>query len=243
VNWLLESTEGPWEDIDGEGGRICDAAPGRILIHNRGETLQEVRRQLAKLRSVLTPPAPVDPHADAQLETRYYYTAAQTAEDLSRAIPRLIAQNTWYTPESPFLTGQIEIVHVDSAGVWGASGAFSDRAGGGGPGAGGFGFGRGGGGGFFQLAGGIEGGLGGGISGASPSADAATAPQTAPGTPPAPHYAVLVITQTRAVHRQIAQLLSELLHGNPRGRIEGLKSEVLQPSPPLGKPIGSSLPS
>jgi hypothetical protein len=167
-------------------------APGRLVARGSQKAVAGARQLIAVHRTMIArsePQPPLDPNG---IEIRYYRLPEKTADDLVATIPKFVAPETWAT--FPNLDGRVGLIQKVYVGV--------DS-----------GFGMGGmGGGFFQMGGmggvGVgEGGMGGGMGGMAGGAFGTTTPLT-----------VLVIQQTRAVHREISKFINELLHGDAMRR-------------------------
>jgi hypothetical protein len=179
-----ESIKGPWMERDGEGGEIASGPPGTLTARLTRDQFSELRTLLSVHREMMSKDEPLPPEDPDEPEIRYYRLPDKTADDLIETIPRFVAPNTWAGMGNNQI-GLIQKVYVGTDANFGMGGL-----GGGGMG--------GGGGGFFQLGGAVDGG--------QPPGQAAEAfPQA---------FTVLVIRQTRGVHKEIRKFINELLHGD-----------------------------
>lgn len=126
-------TNGPWEDIDGDGGRIEFPQAGTLVIHQTESVLGEVRDLLAAYRKALLTSKPRNRDANRAKEviTRYYRIHENTAADLVTLLPQLVQADTWKTDQKPEAVGTIlrlasapelidsqgRIVHASTTGV------------------------------------------------------------------------------------------------------------------------------
>jgi len=192
---ILNTTVGPWEDMAGEGGVLCELALGRLVARGSRQAVAGARQLIAVHRTLIArsqPQPPLDPNG---VEIRYYRLPEKTADDLVTTIPRFVAPQTWTIVGN--MNGGVGLIQKVYVGVDSGFGM------------GGMG---GGGGGFFQMGGmggvGVsEGGTGGGMGGMGGGSFGTTTP-----------FTVLVIQQTRAVHREISKFINELLHGDAMRR-------------------------
>ncbi|QDU39043.1 hypothetical protein Mal4_33760 [Maioricimonas rarisocia] len=93
---LQNETEGPWLDVDGVGGVVVPLGDGRLLVRHTHKAHAEVARLLAAHREALTVGEPVPAPDPDELVTEYYTMDASTAEDLLATIPGLVARGTWF---------------------------------------------------------------------------------------------------------------------------------------------------
>lgn len=190
ISLIHNATSGPWQEIDGDGGTIAQLPGPRIIVRQTRKGLDELHELLndhrVAAKSAISLPA-VDQNA---IETRYYRMTEAQANDLKAIIPRYVAVDSW-VPLPDGSPPAIDKVTVSGQGGLGGIG-----------------------GGFFQIGGlpeqaPMKPGIGGGgetdkllkelLDGLRQRQEPAT-----PGT------AVLVIRQTRRVHREIEKFLRDL---------------------------------
>ncbi len=113
IDLVQAQTSGEWGDIDGFGGAETALPGGRLAFRTTQAVHEEVVALFAKLRAHLTPLAEI-PFDPAAVETRYYSLLSDTADDLQRELPRLIAPETWRSDAQPDAVGVIR--HSGDAG-------------------------------------------------------------------------------------------------------------------------------
>ncbi len=95
---ILNETDGPWEDIDGVGGVISVPVSGIMVVRQTEKQLQEVRELLAAYRQAVDISGPQSGYSAEmeKTETRYYHMSAETARDLKTVLPRFVKPGTWF---------------------------------------------------------------------------------------------------------------------------------------------------
>lgn len=205
---VIQTTTGPWLDIDGEGGNIVAPGGGLLLVRQTRETHAGIERLLSFHQK--NHPEEGAIASSARLETRFYHLQAETAEDLLTVIPQTIAPETWQSIMYRDAKGTIQKVAIQqyretavpspSTAVKPASPAASPKPEAAPPAAGvanpqaqtsG----------LLPSATFVLAQFGGAVAPASPSGG--------PAVTAIPH-AVLIIHQTPAVHREIDRLLQNL---------------------------------
>lgn len=91
VEMLLAVTEGPWAQVDGDGGVIELPRPDTLVVRQTEHGLREVDALVAKYRKGTPRPR----QAPEAIEVRRYRLPAQMAEDLVTTIPKFVAVDKW----------------------------------------------------------------------------------------------------------------------------------------------------
>ena len=103
---IYSQTEGPWFEIDGEGGMIEFARAGTMVVRQTERRLNETGQLLETYRQALRASKPRDRAEERGREviTLYYRMHDRVAEDLMRLLPKLVEPDSWKsdaTPEAP----------------------------------------------------------------------------------------------------------------------------------------------
>lgn len=128
INAIQSQTSGPWLDVDGDGGVIVFAKTGTMVLRHTEQNLQAVTELLERYRTALkmSKPRPrniIDPN---EIVPRYYRMNTETADDLVRLLPELVAPDTWKSEQKP--DAKAYIVKSASAPEVTASGSKGDAA-------------------------------------------------------------------------------------------------------------------
>ncbi len=94
---VMDQTEGPWEDVDGIGGRIVFPLPKTMVVRQTEQVLAEMKQLLETYRRALATSKPrkqetIDPE---EVITHYYRLDADIANDLAGILPQLVQPETW----------------------------------------------------------------------------------------------------------------------------------------------------
>jgi len=191
VSTILATT-GPWDGEEPGTGTLQQPHPQLLVIRQTAAVHRQIQKLVEQQRKSL-PVITAEQRAalDQRIETRAYRLAGEKEEDLVQVIRTTIAPEQWGAEEDPKSERWIRRIRV---------GGQTGFEGGGGGGMGGGGAMGGGGGGFFQFGGGGFGGS-----------------QLQQGFPT--NTTVLLVRQSRAVHRQIDSLIHAVRHVafNPTG--------------------------
>jgi hypothetical protein len=109
---IQSETNGPWYDVDGEGGTIDVTPHGCLVIRQNEKNHQEVIKLLEQQRQLLSLGKPLPKKDLNAVETRYYRFPEKAALDLLSVIPQEIAPETWKSMGHPDAIGTISLVSI-----------------------------------------------------------------------------------------------------------------------------------
>ena len=106
---LVEQSGGKWIDNGDEIGVIHFPRPGILVVRNTEDMLNRIQQLLENYRTALRGSKPrvatgPDPK---EVLTYYYKIPTRMAEQLESALPTLVRQETWKTPQQPDAKGTI----------------------------------------------------------------------------------------------------------------------------------------
>lgn len=110
-------TPGLWLSVDGTGGRMTALGPDVLVVRNTWQVHDEIQKLLQSFRRMeAVNDIPTPPPAEPEWQTKKYVFDTDTARDLLRTIPQLVAPESWETADQPAVKqqrGQIFLVAAD----------------------------------------------------------------------------------------------------------------------------------